>query len=136
MARAHGFEDLKVWKLARELVRSIYVFTRKQAFGNDRALCDQLRRAAVSSMSNIAEGFERGSKQDFVRFLYMARGSAGEVRSHLYVAKDLDYITQVDFDELENQAVVLSKSLFRFIQHCESSEASSKQGAIKLCWHS
>ena len=78
-------------------------------------------------MSNIAEDFERGSKRDFVRFLYMARGSAGELRSHLYVAKDLDYITQVDVDELENQAVVPSKSLLRFIQHCESSEASSNR---------
>ena len=78
-------------------------------------------------MSNIAEDFERGSKRDFVRFLYMARGSAGELRSHLYIVKDLDYITQVDVDELENQAVVLTKSLFRFIQHWKSSEASSNR---------
>jgi four helix bundle protein len=71
-------------------------------------------------MADIAEGFERGSKREFGRVLYMARGSAGEVRSHLYVAKDLDYITLLEFDELNGQAARLSKGLFRFIQHLES----------------
>ncbi len=126
MPGAHGFENLKVWQLARELVRSIYLLTDRQGFSKDRALRDQLRRAAISSMANIAEGFEWGSKRDFVRFLYMARGSAGEVRSHLYVAKDLDYITGVEFDRLENQVVALSKGAFRFIQNLESSESSDR----------
>jgi four helix bundle protein len=124
MARAHGFEDLKVWRAARELVGSIYLLTSNQGFFKDAALRDQLRRAAVSSMANITEGFERGSKREFVRFLYMARGSAGEVRSHLYVAKDLDYITTPEFERVERQAVGLSKGVFRFIQHLESSEKS------------
>jgi len=124
MVRAHGFEDLKVWQLARELVRAVYHITSAAAFNKDHSLRDQLRRAAVSSMSNIAEGFERGSKRDFVRFLYMARGSAGEIRSHLYVARDVDYITGVQFDRIENQATNLSKGVFRFIRHLESSETS------------
>jgi four helix bundle protein len=89
-------------------------------FDKDHGLRDQLRRAAVSSMANIAEGFERGSKRDFDRFLYIARGSAGEIRNHLYVAKDLDYITGVEFEQLKDQAVSLSRSLYRFIQHLES----------------
>jgi four helix bundle protein len=120
MGRAHGFEDLKVWQAARELVRSVYQLTSNQRFHKDAALRDQLRRAAVSSMANIAEGFERSSKREFGRFLYMARGSAGEVRSHLYVARDLDYIASSEFDELNSQAIRLSKGLFRFIQHLES----------------
>ena len=70
MARAHGFEDLKVWQLARELVLAAYQLTNSQVFGRDHALRDQIRRAAVSSMANIAEGFERGSNRDFVRFFY------------------------------------------------------------------
>lgn len=125
MARAHGFEDLKVWQLARELVRAVYQLTSTAAFNKDHALRDQLRRAAVSSMANIAEGFERGSKRDFVRFLYMARGSAGEIRSHLYVARDADYITGEQFDRIENQAINLSKGVFRFIQHLESIETKA-----------
>jgi len=120
MARPHGFEDLKVWQAARELVRSIYNLTSNQRFHKDVALRDQLRRAAVSSMANIAEGFERGSKREFLRFLYMARGSAGEVRSHLYVAKDLDYITTSEFEQVGHGATGLSKGIFRFIQRIES----------------
>jgi four helix bundle protein len=73
-------------------------------------------------MANIAEGFERGSKREFVRFLYMARGSAGEVRSHLYVAKDLDYITTSDFEQVEPLAIGLSKGIFQFIRHLEPIE--------------
>ena len=126
MARAHGFEDLKVWQLARELVLAAYQLTSSQVFGRDHALRDQIRRAAVSSMANIAEGFERGSNRDFVRFLYMARGSAGEVRSHLYVARDLDYITGTEFERMASQVIGLSKGVFRFIQHLESSETNAK----------
>ncbi len=120
MGRPHGFEDLKVWQAARELVRSMYNLPSNERFHEDVALRDQLRRAAVSSMANITEGFERSSKREFLRFLYMARGSAGEVRSHLYVAKDLDYITTSEFDQVEHQATGLSKGIFRFIQHIET----------------
>jgi four helix bundle protein len=126
MTRAHGFEDLKVWQLARELVLAAYQLTSSQVFGRDHALRDQIRRAAVSSMANIAEGFERGSNRDFVRFLYMARGSAGEVRSHLYVARDLDYITVTEFERMASRVIGLSKGVFRFIQHLESSEMNTK----------
>jgi four helix bundle protein len=126
MGRAHGFEELKVWQSARELVRAIYSLTNKQQFQKDIALRDQLRRAAVSSMANIAEGFERGSKREFARFLYMARGSSGEVRSHLYVARDLDYITPAEFEQVEDQATGLSKGIFRFIQHIESSRRGTE----------
>lgn len=124
MAGAHSFEDLRVWQLARALVRSTYLITSKPMLQRDRTLCDQIRGAAVSSMSNVAEGFERGSKRDFVRFLYMARGSAGEVRSHLYVAWDLDYITETEFKNMSAQAVELSKGLFKFIRYLESSKAA------------
>ena len=126
MARAHGFEDLKVWQLARELVLAAYQLTSSQVFGRDHALRDQIRRAAVSSMANIAEGFERGSNRDFVRFLYMARGSTGEVRSHLYVARDLDYITGTEFERMASRVIGLSKGVFRFIQHLELSETNAK----------
>lgn len=126
MARAHGFEDLKVWQLARELVLAVYQLTSTQVFGKDHALRDQIRRAAVSSMANIAEGFERGSNREFMRFLYIARGSAGEVRSHLYVARDLDYITGVEFERMMSRVSGLSKGVYRFIQHLESAEANTQ----------
>ena len=117
MTKANGFEDLKIWQLARELVRVIYLETSESAFAKDSALRDQMRRAAVSSMANIAEGFERGSQRDFMRFLYMARGSAGEVRSHLYVARDLGYIGPPIFDKIHRQAVEVSKAIFGFIKY-------------------
>ena len=126
MAKAHGFEDLKVWQLARELVLAVYQLPSTQVFGKDHALRDQVRRAAVSSMANIAEGFERGSNRDFVRFLYIARGSAGEVRSHLYVARDLDYITGAEFERMTSWVSGLSKGVFRFIQHLESAETNTR----------
>lgn len=120
MSRAHAFEDLKVWQLARELVRSVYRLTRDVQFGSDQGLRDQIRRAAVSCMANIAEGFERGSNKEFIRFLFMARGSAGEVRSHLYVAGDLGYLNQPDFDRVQRQTLEVSGAVFRFIRYLES----------------
>ena len=77
-------------------------------------------------MANIAEGFERGSNREFMRFLYIARGSAGEVRSHLYVARDLEYITGAEFERMTSRVSGLSKGVFRFIQHLESSETNTR----------
>ena len=79
------FEDLEVWKEARRLTNEVYATTRDTGFSKDFGLRDQIRRAAVSVMSNVAEGFERGGNQEFVQFLYIAKGSCGEVRSQLYV---------------------------------------------------
>ena len=88
---ARRFEDLRVWQEARRLVSSIYAFTRQPSLANDFALKNQLRRAALSVMNNIAEGFERRTKADFAHFLDIAKGSAGEMRSMTYVLEDEGY---------------------------------------------
>lgn len=86
------FEDLDAWKVGRELANQIYTFGRESGFSKDYGFKDQIQRAAVSVMNNIAEGFERGSNKDFAKFLFIARGSVGEVRSMLYLALDQKYI--------------------------------------------
>ena len=88
------FEDLFIWQKARELTREVYRVTNDW---KDKGLQDQIRRASVSVLSNIAEGFERGTKDEFLYFLYIARGSAGEVRAQLYVAYDQKFIVENDF---------------------------------------
>jgi four helix bundle protein len=85
-----NFEDLEIWKEARCLTREIYKLSKALNFSKDYSLRDQMRRAAVSMMSNIAEGFERGGNQEFVQFLYVAKASCGELRSQIYVAVDQD----------------------------------------------
>jgi four helix bundle protein len=85
MATVQSFEELHVWQGARLLVKDIYTATKQRAFARDRGLCGQIQRAATSTMSNIAEGFERGSKKEFIQFLNVAKGSNGEVRSQLFV---------------------------------------------------
>lgn len=121
MAKIEQFEDIKGWQLGRELVRKIYEVTRSGEFSRDFGLSDQIRRAAVSVMSNIAEGFERNSTKEFIQFLYIARGSAGEVRSQLYVALDLGYVTEIAFGELLMKAEETSKAIFGFIKYLRSS---------------
>ncbi len=86
MASAQRFEDIKAWQKARELVKNIYQATSVGKFARDFVLRDQIRRAAVSIMSNIAEGFEREGNKEFLQFLSLAKGSCGEVRAQLYVA--------------------------------------------------
>jgi four helix bundle protein len=98
--KVKNFKDLEIWKDARMLTRTIYRITREPKFSKDFALRDQIQRAAVSIMSNIAEGFERGGNQELIHFLYIAKASCGEVRSQLYVAVDQSYLTQKDRDEL------------------------------------
>ncbi len=109
MARIECFEDIEAWQDARILVKNIYEATAEGRFARDFGLRDQIRRAAISTMSNIAEGFERGSNKDFVRFLYMAKGSAGEVRSQLYAAIDLSYLEEQKANELIRLAQVISR---------------------------
>ena len=93
------FEDFEVWQEARRLTQMIYRLTKAEKFSKDFSLRDQIQRAAVSVMSNIAEGFERGGNQEFTQFLYVAKASCGEVRSQLYVAFDQDCMPKADFEE-------------------------------------
>jgi four helix bundle protein len=104
------FEDLEVWKEGRRLTQRIYQLTKNENFSKDFALRDQIRRAAVSIMSNIAEGFERGGNQEFVQFLYV-KASCGEVRSQIYVALDQSYVASTDVDELTNSFKRLSSMI-------------------------
>lgn len=117
MAKIERFEDVEAWQRARELVGLIYKLTKKTAFEKDWGLKDQIQRAAVSIMANIAEGFERHSDKEFLQFLYNARGSAGEVRSLLYVAADLNYITDDEFRKAFGKAEETSKAIFGLIRY-------------------
>jgi len=92
-----SFEELPVWQKARELVKYIYALTKQEAFRMDFSLVDQIRRAVISVLSNISEGFERGSNTEFIQFLYISKGSAGEVRAQLYAGLDQEYITEGQF---------------------------------------
>jgi len=98
------FEDLIAWQKARKLTRKIYTVTRQGTFSKDFGLRDQIRRAAVSIMSNIAEGFERGNPREFHQFLSIAKASCAEVRSQLYVALDAEYLDSDTFYSLMSLA--------------------------------
>lgn len=98
------FEDLIAWQKARELANQIYKVTKQGDFSRDFGLRDQIQRASVSVMSNIAEGFERSSQADFHRFLVIAKASCAEVRSQLYLAFDIGYLQKNDFNKIMNLA--------------------------------
>ena len=100
MARIEKFEDIDAWQRARQLAKAVYAVTSEGKFARDFGLRDQIQRAAVSVMSNIAEGFERGGDVEFRRFLAIAKGSAGEFKTQLYVALDAGLIDQTAFDSL------------------------------------
>jgi four helix bundle protein len=99
MATVKCFEDLICWQKSRELAKFIYRITNSVGFSKDFGLCDQIRRAAVSVMSNIAEGFDRGTRIELINFFFIAKGSCGEVKSQLYVSQDIDYIDTATFRE-------------------------------------
>jgi len=107
------FEDIQIWQKARQLVKNIYqATTENQGFKGDFALKDQIRRAAISVMSNIAEGYARRSDKAFSNFLHIAHGSATEVQSQLYIALDLNYISKENF----TKAYTLSEAINRQTQ--------------------
>ena len=121
MGTIERFEDIEAWKKARELTRIIYTITAKGDFAKDYGLRDQIRRASVSVMSNIAEGFERGGNKEFRQFLSMAKGSAAEVRSQLYVAFDSGYLEESDFRTLYELAEETGRLIGGFMRYLESS---------------
>ena len=104
MGKIDRFEDLIAWQKARELTKAIYQVTRQGAFAKDFGLSGQIQRAAVSVMSNIAEGFERNRRAEFHQFLSTAKASCAEVRSQLYVAFDIGYIDKGTFERILQQA--------------------------------
>ena len=107
--KVERFEDLIAWQKARQLTADIYRLTSKGDFSKDFGLRDQIRRASVSVMSNIAEGFDRGSRGEFHQFLVIAKASCAEVRSQLYVAQDVGYINEEIFNNVSSNASELSR---------------------------
>jgi four helix bundle protein len=112
--RAKRFEDLVIWQKARQLTKAIYKVTKSRAFAKDFGLAGQIQRSAVSAMSNIAEGYERGGRAEFHQFLSIAKSSCDEVRSQLYVALDVGYLQQVNFESLKGQAEEVSRMIGKF----------------------
>ncbi len=117
MTSVERFDDLRIWSLARDVAGLIYRLTAEPAFSRDFVLRDQLRRAAVSISSNIAEGFSRRSNKEFVQFLFIAKGSAAEAQSQLYLARDQAYIAEQDFDKVYAEIDALAKQISRFITY-------------------
>src|ERR1041385_1087769 len=111
MSTFQTFEEIEAWQKARALTRRIYDVSDIGAFARDFGLLDQIRRACVSIVSNIAEGFERSGTGEFVQFLSAAKGSSGEVRAQLYVALDRNYIDQATFRELNQEATQVSRMI-------------------------
>lgn len=117
MGRIEKFEDILAWQKARELVREVYSVTTEGQFARDFGLKDQIRRAAVSIMLNIAEGFARKTNREFSPFLVIAHGSAAEVQAALYIALDQAYVSAAEFDRLYQRAEETSKMILGFVEY-------------------
>ncbi len=122
MATIRSFEDLKCWQMSRDLCQLVYVFINKGSFSKDYGLRNQVNNSSGSAMDNIAEGFERGGRKEFIQFLGIAKASAGEVRSQLYRALDRDYINQAEFDKATNLAKQVSNTVQGLISYLNTTE--------------
>lgn len=126
MAKIERFEDIVAWQKARVLVKEVYRISSDGKFAKDYGLRDQLRRASVSVMLNIAEGFARKTNKEFIQFLVIAHGSAAEVQSALYVAFDQEYISQAQFEALYKHADETSKLIMGFSNYLKTNSHNSK----------
>lgn len=120
MAGIARFEEIEAWKTARQLANLIYRLSEQGSFAKDYGLKDQIRRASVSIMSNIAEGFESRTDTQFINFLGMAKASAGEARAQLYVALDQKYIAEEQFKDAYSMAEACARQIAKFIAYLES----------------
>ena len=127
MDKIEKFEDIIAWQKARVLTSEIYKCTRAGQFARDYGLKDQIQRASVSTMANVAEGFERGGDKEFLQFLSTSKGSCGEVKSHLYVALDQEYLTPASFDRLYGQASEVGRLLSGFMAYLRESELRGRK---------
>ena len=116
MEKIRRFEDLKIFQTARGLCKDIYIITDAESFKCDYRFTQQIRAAAGSIMDNIAEGFERNGNKEFVNFLYIAKGSCGEVRSQLLRANDVGYIDDVTFRQLYDRTLELGRKIYYLAQ--------------------
>jgi four helix bundle protein len=130
MPTVQRFEDLRIWQEARQLVRDIYRLTKSGQIEKDYGLKTQLQRAAVSVVSNIAEGFERGSNKEFNQYLYQSKASCGEVRSQFYLAYDLEYIQKENLDGFVFQTEKLAGEICAFIKYLKKSPLKGKKFSI------
>ena len=122
MAAIKRFEDMESWKLSRKLVFRFYQLCNKEPFSKDFALLDQMRRSSISIMSNLAEGFERNGNREFIQFCHIAKASAGEFRSQLYIAIDTGYLSQEQFNELFSMVIEISKLISGMIKYLSESD--------------
>ncbi|MBR3222452.1 MAG: four helix bundle protein [Kiritimatiellae bacterium] len=127
MATIKRFTDIVAWQKSREMVKRIYELTRREPFSRDWGLKDQIQRASVSICSNIAEGFERSGDKEFVNFLWIAKGSVGEVASQLYNAKDCGYVDEEDFISLQEDLKLLSAMLYSLIRSMKTSSLKGER---------
>ena len=121
MATIRRFTEIAAWQKGRELVKRIYELTRQEPFSRDWGLKDQIQRAAVSICSNIAEGFERSGNKEFANFLWIAKGSVGEVSSQLYNAKDCGYVNEETFASIQEDLKLISTMLYNLIRSMKAS---------------
>lgn len=122
MSKIKKFEDIESWKMAREITRRIYDASASGSFNRDFALRDQIRRAAISVMSNIAEGFERGGDKEFIQFLAVAKGSCGEARAQLYAALDQQYISPEQFAVINSKLAETGRLISGLMKYLRQSE--------------
>lgn len=122
MATINKFEDIIGWQKARILCKLVNDLTQNELFTKDFKLVNQIKSSSGSAMDNIAEGFERGGNKEFIQFLFIAKGSAGETRSQLYRVLDNEYITKEEFQKAYNLADEVGKLIRGFISHLKSSE--------------
>ena len=116
------FEDLEVWKQRISIAVLVYKTTDEGKFSKDFGLRDQVRRSVVSISANIVEGFKKNNNKEFVRYLKIAKGSTGEARNHLYIAKEVNYLNEDDFNNLNNKLMEVAKQLSGFIHYLKINE--------------
>jgi four helix bundle protein len=122
MSSFQRFEDIEAWQKARELTKAIYAMSNDGQFARDFGLRDQIRRASVSIMSNIAEGFGRGGNKEFIQFLSTAKGSSSEVQAQLYVALDAGYINQDQFQKLYSETEATARMIAGLLRYLQNSD--------------
>lgn len=122
VSKVYKIEDLRIWQCARTISKDIYTVTRRENFEKDFRFVQQMRAAAGSIMDNIAEGYGRSGRKEFIQFLYISRGSCQELISQIYRAWDVQYISEEEFLELKKQLNSLSVMIFNFIESLNKSE--------------